>query len=309
MPFHFHPDSVNFNFCEEIINVLLKIDIDTQGVAITPRVFLAEIKLHLFPLLPSKHQDVVAVLRNPTWDDLYFVFVELAARSGGNDRLLEEVALAIKLLYTSSLSSRREFEFPSFLEITYFLQMQDHAKKPVRHLCQLDQQGNSAVFLFCQYCWRLALPNKRLCYLHRVHSGSTNSAVYKEAYRQKTKFDENIKSLLTAELLEFHDSGLTADVLFPDSNICNWLRRRRPLCWNQIEGVTCKVSDSDVVETLLVKFHRPEDEAFSVSEFYKTHNEFILNHPELIWPMLLRAEAWLQVRSDVKKAWGGAREK
>lgn len=311
MPFYFHADSVGFMYREDVVDALLKIRAETEEMAITPRLFLSLIRRHLFELLPPIHVEILEPLKNPSWDDLYLIFVELAARSAGQDCLLEEVALAIQLLYKSSRSDQRDSLFPRFLEVNYFLNMHQNAKMPIGDYCQKDKDGNYAIFSFCQYCWRLAIHKKRLCHVHQpsVISSKPGNAEYKEAYRQKSQFDEKIKKLLETEVYEFHDSKFQSDVLFPTVGIAGWLQRRRPLCWKKIEHVSAVNSDQKAVSVLLNEFHGTEGLPISIVKYYQPHNEFIANHPSLIWPMLLRAEAWFQIRNQRHGDWGGARNK
>ena len=145
----------------------------------------------------------------------------------------------------------REYEFPQFVEVNYFLHSCDLLKLSVRETVAPDQVGNAAAFRFCKYCWRIALPNRQTCPVHSPGKNlnamvlplalklesSTPSGRHKEAYRQKHAFDAHISKRLTPEFLEFHDRNMDAGVFFPAGDWMTWLVQRRPLVWDMLVHV------------------------------------------------------------------------
>ncbi|RTL47601.1 MAG: hypothetical protein EKK46_17205 [Rhodocyclaceae bacterium] len=322
MPLYFNPDDDNLPFSSDVRQGLKQIEINTRGIAVTPRIALSQIRQHLFPLLPREYDAVIDKLSTPTWENILFVYVELAFRSEeGTDKRLVEVAQAVNLIYKHSTRLPRSLAFGDFVEVTYFLQMHDHRQTPVGHLCNPDEIGNCAIFRFCKYCWRLAVPSKRLCLVHQPPTEGLRSAaeqgnapqkqdaLYKEAARQKTRFDETIQSLLTEEVLEFHNSSFQADVLFPQTGIRPWLLKRRPVLCRNLEKLPDLNSDETLVNYLLDFLHSSVGMPVQVKDAYDHANSTIRNHPQLIWPMLLRAEAWYMTREHFASNWGGKRER
>lgn len=321
MPLYFSLDDDDLSFSSEVRLGLKQIERNTRGIAVTPRIALSQIRQQLFPLLPREHDAVIDSLSTPTWEDVLFVFVELAFRSEGTDKRLIEVAQAVKLIHSHSTRQPRDLAFPEFVEVMYFLQMHGHHGTPVRHLCNPDEVGNCAIFRFCKYCWRLAVPTKRLCLVHQpsteeirkaVERGNTlqkRDSLYKEAARQKKKFDEAIQNLLTKEVLEFHESNFKADVLFPQIGIRPWLLKRRPALCRNLGKFLDLSSDETSVNLLLDSLHSSTGMPVQVTTAYENANSMIRKHPPLIWPMLLRAEAWHMTREHLASNWGGRRER
>lgn len=59
---------------------------------------------------------------------------------------------------------------------------------------------------------------------------------------------------------------------------------------------------------LLEQLHSPESlppKAYSVCRLINQH---LLEHPQLLWPMLIPAEGWLGSRKQLRAEWGGKRE-
>lgn len=320
MPLYFNFDRDDLAFSNDVLQGLKQIELATRGISVTPRIALSQIRQQLFPLLPRENDDVIDSLSVPTWDDVLFVFAELVSRSEGTDKRLIEVAQAVRLIHSHSARQPRELAFPDFVEVTYFLQMHDHHRTPVRHLCKPDEVGNCVIFRFCKYCWRQAVPAKRLCLVHQpsteeirkaVERGNTRQkrdALYKEASRQKKKFDEAVQSIVTKEVLEFHDTSFKADVLFPKSGIRPWLLKRRPALCRNLGKLLDLSSDEAVVNLLLEFLHCSSGMPIQVATAYENTNSIIRNCPQLIWPMLVRAEAWHMAREHLANNWGGRRD-
>lgn len=109
-------------------------------------------------------------------------------------------------------------------------------------------------------------------------------------------------------MLEFHESGFKADVLFPLRGIRPWLLKRRPALCRNIGKLLDLSSDETVVAILLDFLHSSTDMPVQVMTAYENANSIIQQNHALIWPMLLRAEAWHMARVQIANDWGGKRE-
>lgn len=274
------------------------------------------------PLLAAEHQDVFKNRPQPSWDMLEHVYVALLGRSEGVDTDLMNMAVAMQILYRHSTRPPRQEKAPPLAEVMYFLDMCDFAKSPVRALCGADADGNTALFRFCKYCWRTAIPKRSICPEHAFEhkdgdtrqEGSVDKGVQtpasrrKQASRQKPLFDAAVSKLLTKEVLEFHDSHYVADVLLPGSSRMRWLVKRRPTVAALLSDVGGDETDEGFVESLLKLLHELSGLQGSLEVMYSQVNSIIVQTPGLIWPMLVRAEAWHAVRKDVRQGWGGIRK-
>jgi hypothetical protein len=277
---------------------------------------------HLKPLLPAEHHVVFDGRYGTGWEALSIAYADLASRSMGRDVFLMNMATAIKILHTYTTRPPRENLVVPLLEVAYFHQMSDCLKPTVRPLIESDIERNAAVFRFCIGCWRTSNPNRLLCSEHASvivdgtlevsgvvgKEASTHISRRKQAARQKSKFDAAIREMTTNEVLEFHNSNFAADVLFPKSGRCDWLARRRPNVWRLLTDAETTITDENVVPLLLKLLHNPPGRNESVRRVYDGVNQILLLEPELIWPMVLRAEAWHKVRNAVQQGRGGLRK-
>ncbi|RFQ22364.1 hypothetical protein [Pseudomonas sp. ATCC 13867] len=67
------------------------------------------------------------------------------------------------------------------------------------------------------------------------------------------------------------------------------------------------LNDENAVEALLGLLHNPEGLSPKAQQFYRQINQQLCTYPILIWPMLIRAEGWLQSRKKMREKWGGKR--
>jgi hypothetical protein len=208
------------------------------------------------------------------------------------------------------------------VEVMYFFLMCDYAKLPLKKLYGGQDGRGAGLYRFCKYCWRTAIPGRLICYEHAsmVVDGSaavpvalaaeakTPTSRRKQANRQKQDFDTAISNLITKEVMEFHESKFTTDVLLPQSGRDEWLRRRRPRVAQLLIEIGVSVSDDDIIEHLLSLLHDSGTMQGVWRSTYVRVNTTIIQVPELIWPILVRAESWLLVRDQTRKNWGGKRE-
>lgn len=249
-------------------------------------------------------------------------YVELLERSNGDNVDLMNVATGVKILYHHTTHPPREEESAPLLEVMYFFLMCDYAKSPLKKLYGGQDGRGAGLYRFCKYCWRAAISGRLICYEHAstVVDGSaevpaaltveakTSSSRRKQANRQKQDFDAAISKLTTKEIMEFHESLFTADVLFPQSGRYEWLVHRRPKVAQLLVEIGVAVSDDNIVEHLLTLLHDSVAMQGVWQSTYVRVNTTIIQVPELIWPILVRAESWLLVRDQTRKNWGGKRE-
>lgn len=308
-------------FPQEVICALMNIKEETANVAITPHVAWSCIKRHLLGLLPLQHQEKVAVVPVRSWRSLFSVYSTLLGGCDREDQQVVWIAKAIDAVIRHSSRPLRNVQFPAFIEVTYFLNSCDHLKLGVRKLVKIDPNGNAEVFHFCKYCWRIAMANRQICPVHAPgkNLGSmllpkqlgleaqTTDGRYKEATRQKSKFDAEILIELGKEIHEFHDRDLDRKVLVPDQNWCEWLALRRPTIWSILVRTQQNLLQENLPNALLNLFHNSSELSDSVRPTYQFVNRLLADNPNLMWPMLLRAECWFNVRLGTTKRWGGLR--
>lgn len=309
-------------FPQEVIDALMDIEEETVNLAVTPHVAWSCIRRHLLGLLPVQHQKAVALLPVRSWRALFFVYSTLLGECDRDDQEVIWVAKAIDAVISHSSRPLRKVKFPAFIEVTHFLNSCDHLKLDIRKLVNLDPHGDAEVFHFCKYCWRIAMANRQACPVHAPGKGQgsmllpkqlgleaqTTDGRYKEASRQKSKFDAEILAKLGTEMLEFHDSDLDSKVLIPAQNWCEWLAFRRPTIWNILMQTRGDLTQENFPNSLLNLLHNPSELSNSVRPTYQFVNRILADNPNLMWPMLLRAESWFNVRSVMTKGWGGLRE-
>ena len=160
------------------------------------------------------------------------------------------------------------------------------------------------------------MPGRKLCAHHSPNvplqdEVGTQAAAsrYKSGVRQRERFDKAVNRILTKEVTEFHEGLFTPAVLFPEQGIEAWLAERRPLLWQLLGERQQVLNDSNAVSMLLDLLHCPDGLPPKANQFYRRINQHLDKHPLLIWPMLIRAEGWLQSRQETLAKWGGKRPK
>lgn len=306
-----------------IWKALLAIKFEVAERPVSPRMAWKLACLHFRPLLPVEYQEVFSARSRVNWDTMLMTYAHLLGRSNGDNIDLMNVATAVKILFHHTTHPPREEESAPLLEVMYFFLMCDYAKLPLKKLYGGEDNRGAGLFRFCKYCWRTAIPGRLICYEHAsiVVDGSTEVPVAlaaeaktpasrrKQANRQKQNFDAAISELMTKEVMEFHESLFTADVLLPPSGRHDWIFRRRPRVAKLLTENCVNVSDHNIIEHLLALLH--DSGAMQGVVWRSTYvrvNTTIIQVPELIWPILVRAESWLLVRDQTRNNWGGKRE-
>jgi hypothetical protein len=303
-------------------HALLAITREVAGQPVTPRIAWNQACRHLRPLLPPEHQDIFAASRRVNWGLLPAAYAQLLGRSNGEIFDLMSAATATEILYRHTTRPPREHDAPQPVEVFYFFQMCGHAKLPMNAASFGIEGGAAGLFRFCKYCWRMSIPGREICNDHASELVGTTTAVRgalqgeaktpvsrrKQANRQRQRFDAEISRLMTAEVMEFHTSEFAADVLLPGVGRLEWLKRRRPKVAELLLGSEKDIQDDNMISLLLKLLHAPGLKRGAWEFAYRQVNSTIAQVPELIWPMLVRAEAWFCVRNEIRQKWGGARK-
>lgn len=305
-----------------IWKALLAIKFEVAERPVSPRMAWKLACLHFRPLVPVEYQDVFSERPQVNWDTMLMTYADLLGRSNGDNIDLMNVATAVKILYHHTTHPPREEESAPLLEVMYFFLMCDFAKLPLKKLYGGQDGRGAGLFRFCKYCWRTAIPGRLICYEHAsvvtdgraevpaalATEAKTPASRRKQANRQKRDFDAAISELMTKEVMEFHESEFTADVLLPPSDRHDWLARRRPRVAKLLTETGVTVGDNNIIEHLLALLHDSGSMKGAWRSTYVRVNTTIIQVPELIWPILVRAESWFLVRDQTRKNWGGKRE-
>lgn len=321
MPLYINDEQIENTLGTTVAFALKAIKTDMQHHSVTPSLALGLIKRHLQPLMPEADKDILDKLIQVTWDDLHWAYPEIIFRGGQPTGLLADIGVSIDLICRYTTNPPREFLGQETVEVGNFLLLCEHLNIRISDEVRYTNNRKFDVFNTCKYCWRQPVPGRLICSSHTagdkhspVELGAKNelsenspSANYKESKRQKPFFDEFIKSTLSREIWEFHESGFSSPTLIPSQNIFKWLLDRRPHVANLLTQQDMAIDDDKIVDSLLFLLHSPEGYINTQLEPYQKTNFLIKTNPVLIWPMLLRAEAWLHARKTLRSNWGGNR--
>ncbi|OAM51313.1 hypothetical protein A7981_11345 [Methylovorus sp. MM2] len=323
MPLYIDDEIIDKRICASVAYALKAIKYEMQDYAVTPSLALALIKKYFLPLLPGEYHDSFLKLKQVSWGKLHWSYsglISMSFKAGDLRELLEDIAACIDWIcrYTT-LPPREPIVFDN-LEVNIFLDIYRFLKIEVAHLRYLDG-GKFDVFKACKYCWRQPVPKRKICVLHTASSkhiaiqsignesldASSHFTNYKEAKRQKVTYDQTINQILTKETLAFHNANFDDPILLPTENIWSWLLERRPFAAQLIIDMNQSTEDDKIINSLLSVLHSPTNLTETLLQPYIKTNQHIKTHPQLIWLMLLRAEAWLITRNMRKSNWGGNR--
>ena len=291
-----------------------------EGRAVTPAVAMGLVKAHLLPLVPEAHHGIFYKRKAASWDGLFFIYADLGFCCGSSEHPLVDVMAAVKLIHGQTKTPPREFQFPTSVEVTYFFHVCGYLKVPTERWRRIAGHPYIDPFRFCTFCWRQPLPRRNLCAIH-ASSGQLEvlpdrsietvhcspAARYRAGARERVLFDTIANRLLTREVTEFHESGFQAPFLIPVTQVGDWLAERRPAVWQALSACQSTLADDTVTARFLNLLQDPSVFPLPVRRHYEIVNRHHLQHPAMIWPMLLRAEALLRARAERKQGWGGRR--
>jgi len=324
MPLYIDDELIDERMCAPVACALKSIKYEMEAHAVTPSLALALIKKYFLPLLPAEHHDVFGRLTQVSWSRLSWGYSEMTSRSfkaGNLRKLLEDIGVCIDWICRYTTLPPREPTVFDNLETNVFLQHCGFINVEIAHLRYLDA-GKFDVFKACKYCWRQPVSRRSICVVHTAsdkHSNITSNSRelevrdslftdYKEGKRQKEAYDKTLNKMLTKETIAFHESGFNDPLLLPSEHIWPWLLERRPLVSQLLIDQNLTTADDVIIDSLLIALHSPTTLTDNLLKPYLMANQHIKRHPQLIWPMLLRSEAWLTIRSKRRGNWGGNRK-
>lgn len=278
---------------------------------VTPGAVLSTLRRVLYPLLSEAEQTHLREIRRASWWNLYWLFPAYAFMAGPNNLRLQSIASVIQRTVATHADMRAIEVLPLYQEVAAFRQMRNQAETPLPELCQFNDQGRSWLYRFCRYCWRRALPSGLLCTIHSPAKDAGHRAAYQEGRRMHTVFNEEILRIITCDTLEFHAQDMSLSVLHWPGSLRGWLRQYRPRVagWLDMECIDDATAsmDFETLQDLVDQIQGPTIASVRAQSETSTVNEIFCQHPELLWPVWVRAEAWLEVRHQRKANWGGAR--
>lgn len=324
MPFYVDDETIEQRMCAPVAHALKSIKYEMHGYAVTPSLALSLIKKYFLPLLPAEHHAPFLELKQVSWERLSWRYPDFVSKSiaGGELRkLMEDIGVSIDWICRYTTLPPREPTVFDNLEANIFLEIHRFLKVEVKHLRYLDT-GSFDVFKACKYCWRQPVPRRDICVLHTASSKhvtvdstgnepqnpSSGFTHYRAGKRQKEAYDKIINRILTRETIAFHDTSFAEPILLPATNIWPWLLERRPLVAQLLIDNNQPTEDSQIIDSLLSVLHSPPNLTETLFQPYLKTNQHIRTHPQLIWLMLLRAEAWFTTRNVRRGNWGGNRK-
>lgn len=286
------------SFSGQALEVLILIQEELADKLVTPNIALSAIKKWLLPHCDLATRDVIHKLSQPSWLELQETYLKIASDFSGISDETREIAAIIDLIVTYSKSPPRKITPLQSLDTTYYLITCEDRGKNINHI-RYTENGLD-VFNFCKYCWRHPVPGKTICSHHATHSNE-----YRESYRIKQMFDCYTYERSSFETFEFLDGEYYFSYFLPTKHIYNWLLNRRPNVADQLRSTALPLNDKKIVNSLLKVLQPIHEYHWSALEASRAINDWILRHPELIWPMLLRAETWFELRNQINHNWGG----
>lgn len=314
MPIYLNNDVFTVPLETDVVDAVAQIIEATKDVPITPAVAITLLRKWIMPLLPGEHQEAFAGISPVRWDTIHWIYVKIAFAGRGTNKRLLAIAAAVELVHKYSCQPPREIAFPTFIEVGAFFQMAAHARLDVARSIPRDRWGNSPVYFFCKYCWRPARTAHGICSLHSPTKPGTNpterrtaAAIYKEATRLKPRFDQIVASLVSAEVMRFHESEFTDPVFFPQQGISAWLLDRRPLLSKQLPNLNEDTTDEQALLQLGAWLYGLDKTSTAPKTLSQAVARQLFADRILLTPVVVRAEGWLKASAEVHAARGGSR--
>jgi len=319
MPLYLDNSVILDSYQPPVAYALLRIKAQMEGKNVNPKLAVRLMRQELHPLLDQEHHDILNDLKYPTWRDIHWTYPKMVYRAGPTKYLMLDIARCIWAIYQHTTVPARDegFEKP---EIQQLLAMSKNAGKDITHLGFIGKD-NFDVLVSCRYCWRQPMPKRVVCTTHaggekfkedgiglsESTKGRSDSALRKEAYRQEELFEKTLNRRLSDEVWQFHDSDFKAQVLIPAKDIWIWLKTNRAEIAQLLIEESLPTDDNSIIDSLIYVLHTPTNLSSVYEQPYLRANEAFRNEPQLMWPMLLRADCWLVTRKEFRKNWGGKR--
>lgn len=272
---------------------------------VTPDAVLKVLRQHLFPMLTATERLPLEDIRRPTWRDLAALFPEYAFLAGPENVRLHAVAFIIRNSVELFSGRRHPGNVAQNEEVSGFLLMRRQMRQSVDDICRTSANNDTWLYRFCRLCWRRSAPSGSLCPEHAANKDASGS--YRQAWRQRDRFRTAINEIFSRELMEFHNADLSGQVLYRPGEMSTWLREYRPHV-SAFLGLGTKVwPDDELIPLIIANLHTIQSDSHQTQQDHDEVGRVFLQRPDLLWPVLIRAEAWLQVRATTREKWGGAR--
>lgn len=282
--------------------------------SVGPGGVLAVLRERLGPLLSEAELQLLQIPGRATWQALWSLYPAFVFLGGPQGRREHENAVVIAHVLESISGARRaRQDHAELFEAKVFRQMCEQAaslkKAPPLHPIGPSFQ-DVWLYRFCKLCFRRRLPGGQLCFEHRPDPESAAAlAKYQSGRRLLPNFHEQVRALTTQEVLRFHDSDLDLGILHPRENAFRWLEEHRPMVCAQLGASASGQRNDERIWRAVVNVLQPlpRDGAMARAE-QQAVNEVLAAQPQLLWPVLVRAEAWFRADQARRSRWGGVRE-
>jgi len=319
MPLYLDKSVILDSYQPSVAYALLRIKAQMEGKNVNPKLAVRLMRQELHPLLDEEHHDILNELKYPTWRDIHWTYPKMVYRAGPTKHLMLDIARCIWAIYQHTTSPPRDEGFEK-LEIKHFLAMSKLAGKEFSHSGYVGEDRFD-VLLSCRYCWRQPMPSRVVCTTHAggekfqenglgikdSTKGRSDSALRKEAYRQEDLFEKILNRRLGDEVWHFHDSNFSAQVLIPAKGVWAWLQENRSEIAQLVIDEGLPTDDDSIIDSLILLLHTPMNLGPVHEQPYLRTNEVFRSEPQLMWPMLLKADCWFLTRKEIRKNWGGKR--
>lgn len=265
-------------------------------------------RLVLYPLLSEAERVHLQEIRRATWANLHRLFLDYAFLAGPTDVRLLHVASVVQRMVERYADAGTRAGNSVFQEVVAFRLMREQMGNPLPVSCKFDARGNSPLYRFCKLCWRPALPSGLLCVEHSpVADDSGRAAVYQEGRRMNSEFNVEIGKILTRDVLAFHEGELSTSVLHWPGDLAGWLRLYRPHVAAWMNDLLERTEDQSRLAQIVVRLRGTTLSSHQAQSSRSAADEVFIRNPDLLWPIWVRAEAWLSVRLRRSARWGGRR--
>ncbi len=282
--------------------------------SVGPGGVLRALRERLGPVLSEAELEVLRIPGRATWQALWALYPAFVFRGGPQGQREHAIASVIAHVLESVSGARRaRQDHAERYEATAFRQMREQAASlknaPLLHANDPNFQ-NLWLYRFCKLCFRRRLPGGQLCSEHRPDLESAAAlAKYQSGRRLLPSFHEQVRALTTREVLRFHDSDLDLGILHPQENAFRWLEQHRPMVCAQLGASASGQRNDERLWRAVVNVLQPlpRDGAMARAE-QQAANEVFFAHQQLLWPVLVRAEAWFRADQARRARWGGFRQ-
>lgn len=282
--------------------------------SVSPGSLLTVLRRRLEPVLRPEEQQVLHPPGRATWQGLWAMYPAFVFRGGPQGWREHEVAAVIlRVLESLQGPTRAIQDRVGLYEAKAFLQMRKQANYGVfiPHVHPAEPSFQDFwLYRFCRLCYRRKLPGGQLCFEHRpAPDVPTAQARYQSGRRLFPSFNEHVRCLTTQEVWRFHEAELDLNVLYPKDQALRWLAQHRPLVFAQLGvGAGSTLDDTRLWRMVISHLQPLPNDGVKARAEQQAANQVFLAHTQLLWPVLVRAEAWFMADQARRAHWGGVRK-